>query len=308
MCSFRHSQDTIRVNVIKHHLTDRHGVANDLAGRVSRRILEKRRTCNSSNTCIALLSRVWKVNVVGFRYWHIFSSSGQVFFSSLFSPAHVVCRHHCLSCLSRTSQCLCLLVWAQIFLALCFQWALVRCFFRRHQSVVLPSVRLGPSGPPLLSSDQLAMWFFGCSSWRSFPSGALLEANPLPDQDFPDATHCSLDVYHDYGQVLSVAVARQGSCPPLPAPSSATQDSSMPPLSKVRARPSGRCLAGRGWSSFVAMNGYCDRHSSECGLWRFARSATGFSPPDIGVDRRRAGPRTLPLCLVRSSATFGVLA
>ena len=49
-------------------------------------MLEKRRTCNSSNTCIALLSRVWKVKVVGFRYWHIFSSSGQVFFSSLFSP------------------------------------------------------------------------------------------------------------------------------------------------------------------------------------------------------------------------------
>ena len=51
----------------------------------------------------------------------------------------------------------------------------------------------------------------------------LLEANPLPDQDFPDATHNAPDVSHDAGPVTSVAVAPPGSCPPLrnsPAPRS----------------------------------------------------------------------------------------
>ena len=107
---------------------------------------------------------------------------------------------------------------------------------------------------------------------------ALLEANPLPDQDFPDATHLSLDVPHDAGPVPSVSVAPPGSSPLPPGPSSATLrrpvplDSAQPPLSKRRAPSSGRwycqvqscpdhCpLTSRGWSSFVAMKGHCDRH------------------------------------------------
>ena len=129
-----------------------------------------------------------------------------------------------------------------------------------------------------LSYPQVTSW--QCGFWctrvgeASHPGpsdilgAALLEENPLPDQDFLD----------DSGPVPSVAVAPSGSCPPPPTPNSATlrrrvlQDSSQPPLSKRRAPSSGRgycpdqscpdhcSLAGRGWSSFVAMKGHCDRH------------------------------------------------
>ena len=126
-----------------------------------------------------------------------------------------------------------------------------------------------------------------------------LEANPLPDQDFPDATHIAPDVSHDAGPVTSVAVAPPGSCPAL-RNSPARRSPGFRPASAVYASGSLNCpLTSRGWSSFVAMTF----------LWSgfrvlvmgSARSATGVSPPDLVVDARRAGLRALPLCLVRSS-------
>ena len=107
---------------------------------------------------------------------------------------------------------------------------------------------------------------------------ALLEANPLPDQDFPDATHYSPDVPHDAGPVPLVTIAPPGSCPPSPGPSfgtvrhprspgfrpASTFQASAPSSGRwycpVQSCPDHCPLASRGWSSFVAMNGHGDRH------------------------------------------------
>ena len=116
----------------------------------------------------------------------------------------------------------------------------------------------------------LRSWHF----WKQPPP-------PLPSQDFPDATPASRQ---DSFQVSSFSDVPPGSCPPPPAPpcSSASsrspvpQGSSHPPLSKRRASSSGRrycsvpscpdhcTLTSRGWSSFGAMKGHCDRHLGGC--------------------------------------------
>ena len=299
--------------------------------------------------------------------WQLLSSSGQVFFSSLFSPRTLsagtiaihASRRPPVTCASWNGlgssfwHCVFSGLWSR-FLFSChshedlsfgrrseptcdvlLRWfrGQDRCFLRGYRSVVLPSVQLCLEDLP---RSQVTSW--QCGFWgtrvgeASHPGpsdifgAALLEANPLPHQDFPDATHYSPDVPHDSGLVPSVAVAPPGSCPPPPGPSSATlgrpvlQDSAQPPLSKFRAPSSGIAQFSRARitallpavdgvrSSRVTATATCEASWMVTFLssgfrvlvMGSARSATGFSPPEIVVDARRAGPRTLPLCLVRS--------
>ena len=159
--------------------------------------------------------------------------------------------------------------------ALCFRRALVRCFFRGHQHVVLPSVQLAPQD---LSCPQVTSW--QCGFWvlelAKLPILGLLTFWPGPGLSGRHSlfTCCP----PRFWPVPSVAVAPPGSCPPPPSANFATlrrpvpQDFSQTPLSERRAPSSGRwycpvqscpdhcSLASRGWSSFVAMKGHFDRH------------------------------------------------
>ena len=107
---------------------------------------------------------------------------------------------------------------------------------------------------------------------------ALSEANPYTAHGSPDTVTCSTDPAHPVlpSPSLITVDADVGSPPPVPGSTSPRRpvplDSTQPPVPKRRVAVPGRwycpvascpdhCpVSSRGWASFSAMKGHCDRH------------------------------------------------
>ena len=167
----------------------------------------------------------------------------------------------------------------------------------RWQTLVLPQLhhgfrRVGASPLPLGCSSVLASlvisWQCGFLGTRvgeaSHPGppdilgAALSEANPYTAHGSPDTVTCSTDPAHPVlpSPSLITVDADDGSPPPVPGSTSPRRpvplDSTQPPVPKRRVAVPGRwycpvascpdhCpVSSRGWASFSAMKGHCDRH------------------------------------------------
>ena len=146
--------------------------------------------------------------------------------------------------------------------------------------------------------DQLEMWIFGHSRWRSFHPGpsdilgaALSEAKPSQDQVSPDSTHCAQEVVNNACPVPSAAdtpPAPWTASPPVPSSTPLQRPFPQDSVSTSTLEASGSLarITALSPAGFGVQKIPCGSRESVMG---YARSATGSFPPGIVAGARLAG-------------------